>query len=114
MVGALPEGMDVARAVGENAHDATGRNAVSREQQVRFRRLIHPVGVLKDRNLWTHLRGPQREAPQRIEDLTPTLLRVHGQHGRITRIDGEEIAQVREERPQILTEAEDTPLHLRH
>src|SRR4029450_2255784 len=110
MVSPVPEWLHVTRSVGEDAQDATGRDAVSHEQQVRFRRLVHPVSILKDGDLRTHLRGPQREAPQRIEDLTPALLRVHGQHRRITRIDGEEVPQVRDKRPEILPEAEDTPV----
>jgi hypothetical protein len=39
--------------------------------------MIHPVAVLIDRDLGTHLGGSNSEAPERIEDLTPALLRVH-------------------------------------
>ena len=114
VVGALAEGLDVARTVGEDAEDAAGGDAVSREEQVCLRRLVHPVDVLKDRDLRTHLGGTSSKAAQGVEDLAPALLRVHAQHRRIARIDGEEVAQVREGRPEILAQAEDPSLDLRH
>jgi hypothetical protein len=114
VVGPLPEGMDIGRAVGEDAQHPIGGDAVGREQQVFLRRLIHPVGVLKDGDLRTHFSSSDGEAPQRIEDLAPALLRVHGQHRWIARIDGQQVAQVREERPQIFAQPEDPALDLRH
>jgi hypothetical protein len=63
VVGPLPEGMDIGQAVGEEVQYPAGGDAVGGEEQVRFRRLIHPVGVLKDCDLRTHLSGkvPRRK-----------------------------------------------------
>jgi hypothetical protein len=57
VVDSLPEGLDVARTVGEDVQDATGGDAVGHEEQVLFRRVIRPVAVLIDHDLRPHPSG---------------------------------------------------------
>ena len=92
VVGPLPKGMHIAGAVGAEAQHAAGGDAVRHEAQKGFRRLVHPVEILKDDDLRPHLSGPQQQAAQGVEDLGPAQLRVHGAHGWIARIDGEQVA----------------------
>jgi hypothetical protein len=58
-----------------------------------------------------HLGSTQDHVPHSSKNLAPTLLRVHGQHRGIARIDGQEVAQGREGRPQILAQPEDSALN---
>jgi hypothetical protein len=50
VVGPLPEGMDIGRAVGEEAQHPDGGDAVGDEEQVRFRcrEVVNPLEIVED------------------------------------------------------------------
>ena len=95
VVSPLPEGMAVPRAIGQDVKDTAGRDAVGEGQEIFFCRLVDPVKVLVDHDLRLRLRGAGRQAPEGIEDLPATLLRIHAQHGRIAGADREEVEHER-------------------
>src|SRR2546430_11968945 len=106
--------MRVARPVGQNLNDTVGRENVGGRREHLLRCLVHPVRVLIDEDLGTHLSGPDQEPTQRIEHHLAALLGVHREDRLISRIYREQIAEVGESRPEILAEAEDAPVKLRH
>src|SRR3989304_2629128 len=92
--------------------ESGGRYAVGDEDEVVFRCLVHPVAVLEGHDLRPYLTGPKGEAPGGVEDSFAALLGIHSGHGRVAGFHGEEEAQVGEDRPEVLAQEEDAPLHL--
>ena len=112
VIAVLAEGMPVAGSVGEDVENPVCRNAVGGEEEAFLARLVDPVQVFMDQDLRSHGRGPHEEAAEGVEDLAATLLRVHRRDRGIAGIDGQEVIEVGQERPEILPEQDDAALDL--
>jgi hypothetical protein len=108
----VTERMDVAGAIGEDEQPSARREAIGDEGQVLLRRRVHPLGVLEDDDLRPDLGGAQREAAEGVEDLRAALLGIHGEDGSVSGAHGEEEAEIRQQRAQVLAQAEHAPLDL--
>jgi hypothetical protein len=70
------------------------------------------VDVLEDHHLRQALGFAQHQPAERVEQLPPTLLRIHAGHGLVVGVDAEEVADVGPDRSQILGEPQDSALDL--
>jgi hypothetical protein len=110
LIAPLAEGVRVPCSIGQDDEDATRGKTIRDERQVFFRRLVRPVDVFVDDHLRMDLRGLEEEATQGVEQLAPTLLGIHARHGRIAGVDADEVADIRNDRPQIFAERENSIL----
>jgi len=65
------------------------------------------VDVLVDDHLGVDLGGVQKQAPQSVEQFAAPLLGIHARHRGVTRIESDEVANIRHDRSQIRAERED-------
>ena len=70
------------------------------------------MDVLEDDHLWQALGLAEHEPAKGVEQLTPTLLGIHVRNGGVAGVDAEEVADVGEDRPQIITERQHGALDL--
>ena len=107
VIGAVSKRMGVAWPVGTEAEHAAGGNAICHIQQKFFCGFIYPVEILKTITWGRTFGGPQEQLSQGVEDFGAPQLRLHGAHGRLARIDGEQRAQIGENGLQLGTELQD-------